>query len=83
MLLVLPILLQCLSLGTASNCGFAKSPVPVLNTNGWHAYLCYLAISFMNECVIVKRTSLIILDHCQPVLIFVVLHSSGKNGFRV
>jgi hypothetical protein len=28
MLLVLQILLQCLSLGTASNFGFAKSPLP-------------------------------------------------------
>jgi len=51
MLMVLPILLQCLSLGTASNCGFAKSPLPFLNTNGWHAYLCYLAIGFVNGCV--------------------------------
>jgi hypothetical protein len=34
MLLVLLILLQCLSLGTASNCGFAKSLLPFLNTNG-------------------------------------------------
>jgi hypothetical protein len=31
---MLLILLQCLSLGTASNCGFAKSPLPFLNTNG-------------------------------------------------
>jgi hypothetical protein len=28
------ILLQCVSLGTPSNCGFAKSPLPLLNTNG-------------------------------------------------
>jgi len=53
-----------------------------------HKWLACLPLLFGNwfrewMCVIVKRTSLIILDHCQHMLIFVVLHSSCKYGFRV